>query len=235
MDDLLRDLLDSLDAVGEEHEEIYDTECREMMGEPIFNLFIKPTEGYQMPDDFGLYSSKANQQVRLALARYIDAATDCARQEGLTLTQLEALRLVLEKEEAEERDELAHGLNWLAIIGSISPLLGLLGTVMGIMRTFLGITAAGSTNTCSRAPLIRSMWSASSSAAHFSEGEALLLRMTLQRGSPSSTMLSRSLPALTFASVASITTVYVFPFTTMLQLVLSSLAQLRPLPFDSRR
>jgi biopolymer transport protein TolQ len=73
-------------------------------------------------------------------------------QEGLTLTQLEALRLVLEKEEGEERDDLAHGLNWLAIIGSISPLLGLLGTVIGIMNAFLGITATGSTNIGAVAP-----------------------------------------------------------------------------------
>jgi biopolymer transport protein TolQ len=73
-------------------------------------------------------------------------------QAGLTLTQLEALRLTLEKEEAEERDELAHGLNWLAIIGSISPLLGLMGTVIGIMNAFLGITRTGSTNIGAVAP-----------------------------------------------------------------------------------
>lgn len=77
---------------------------------------------------------------------------DSSDQEGLTLTQLEVLRLVLEKEEAEERDELAHGLNWLAIIGSISPLLGLMGTVIGIMNAFLGITATGSTNIGAVAP-----------------------------------------------------------------------------------
>jgi biopolymer transport protein TolQ len=71
---------------------------------------------------------------------------------GLTLTQLEALRLVLEKEEAEERDELAQGLNRLAIIGSVSPLLGLMGTVIGVMNAFLGITATGSTNIGAVAP-----------------------------------------------------------------------------------
>ena len=71
---------------------------------------------------------------------------------GLSLTQLEALRLVLEKEEAEEREEMATGLTWLAIIGSVSPLLGLMGTVIGIMDTFLGITAAGSTNIAAVAP-----------------------------------------------------------------------------------
>ena len=72
--------------------------------------------------------------------------------EGLSLTQLEALRMVLEKEEAEERDELARGLTWLAVIGSISPLLGLLGTVIGVMNVFLGIAATGSSNLSSVAP-----------------------------------------------------------------------------------
>ncbi len=72
--------------------------------------------------------------------------------QGLSLTQLEALRLVLEKEEAEERDELAQGLTRLAVIGSVSPLLGLMGTVIGVMNAFLGITAAGSTNIGAVAP-----------------------------------------------------------------------------------
>jgi len=72
--------------------------------------------------------------------------------EGLSLTQLQALKLVLEKEEAEERDELARGLTWLAVMGSVSPLLGLMGTVIGITNTFLGITASGSTNIGAVAP-----------------------------------------------------------------------------------
>ena len=71
---------------------------------------------------------------------------------GLSLTQLEALRLVMDKVEAEEIDELGHGLNWLAIIGSVSPLLGLMGTVIGIMNTFLGITTSASTNISAVAP-----------------------------------------------------------------------------------
>ena len=72
--------------------------------------------------------------------------------EGLSLTQLEALRLVMEKEEAEERDELSHGMSWLSIVGSISPLLGLMGTVLGVMNAFLGISAAGSANIAAVAP-----------------------------------------------------------------------------------
>ena len=72
--------------------------------------------------------------------------------EGLSLTQLEALRMVLEKEEAEERDELARGLTWLAVIGSVSPLLGLLGTVIGVMDVFLGIAATGTSSLSAVAP-----------------------------------------------------------------------------------
>ena len=71
---------------------------------------------------------------------------------GLSLTQLEALRLVLEKVEAEERDALAHGVGMLAVIGTVSPLLGLLGTVIGVMDAFLGITISGSSNIMSVAP-----------------------------------------------------------------------------------
>lgn len=71
---------------------------------------------------------------------------------GLTAAQLDALRLVLEKQQAEERDELAHGLTWLAIIGSVSPLLGLLGTVIGVMDAFLGISVVGSANISAVAP-----------------------------------------------------------------------------------
>lgn len=72
--------------------------------------------------------------------------------DGLSLTQLETLRMVLEKEEAEEREELGIGLTWLAVIGSIAPLLGLLGTVIGVMNAFLGIVATGSTNINAVAP-----------------------------------------------------------------------------------
>jgi len=71
---------------------------------------------------------------------------------GLSLTQLEALRLVMEKEEAEERDEMSGGLIWLAVIGTVSPLLGLMGTVLGVMVAFIGITASGSANIAAVAP-----------------------------------------------------------------------------------
>lgn len=71
---------------------------------------------------------------------------------GLSETQLNALWLVLEKVQDEERDSMSGGLLWLAVIGVISPLLGLLGTVLGVMDAFLGITATGTANIASVAP-----------------------------------------------------------------------------------
>jgi biopolymer transport protein TolQ len=70
----------------------------------------------------------------------------------LTPTQVEALKMVLAKEMSAERDLMAQFIPWLATIGSVSPLLGLLGTVLGVMDAFLGIAAGGSGNIAAVAP-----------------------------------------------------------------------------------
>lgn len=80
-------------------------------------------------------------------AIYADSQT-----RGLSPAQLEVLRLVLEKEEGEERDELAHGIQWLAIFATVSPLLGLLGTVLGVMNSFIGVSQAGNAGIGAVAP-----------------------------------------------------------------------------------
>jgi len=71
---------------------------------------------------------------------------------GLSEAQLNALWLVLEKVQDEERDAMSGGMVWLAVIGVTSPLLGLLGTVLGVMTAFLGISTTGSANIASVAP-----------------------------------------------------------------------------------
>jgi len=70
----------------------------------------------------------------------------------LSMTQLEALRMVLSKEIGAERDVMARYLPWLATMGSVSPLLGLLGTVVGVMDAFIGIAQGGSGNISAVAP-----------------------------------------------------------------------------------
>lgn len=75
-----------------------------------------------------------------------------APQVALSTTQLEALRMVLAKEVAAERDGAARFIPWLATFGSVSPLLGLLGTVLGVMDAFIGIAIGGSGNISAVAP-----------------------------------------------------------------------------------
>jgi len=62
------------------------------------------------------------------------------------------LRLVLDTQTNAERDRLSRMLPWLATIGAVSPLLGLLGTVIGVIYAFLGIARSGSGNLSAVAP-----------------------------------------------------------------------------------
>ncbi len=77
---------------------------------------------------------------------------DAAPQPGLSEAQLNALWLVLEKVQDEERDALSGGLIWLAVISVTAPLLGLLGTVLGVMNSFYGVATTGSANIAAVAP-----------------------------------------------------------------------------------
>jgi len=70
----------------------------------------------------------------------------------LTGSQIETLRLVLDSETEAERNRLGRFLPWLASIGSVSPLIGLLGTVLGVIESFLGIATKGSGNLSAVAP-----------------------------------------------------------------------------------
>src|SRR2546430_17528557 len=60
--------------------------------------------------------------------------------------------MVLAKEVAAERDAAARFIPWLATFGSVSPLPGLLGTVLGVMDAFIGIAVGGAGNIGARAP-----------------------------------------------------------------------------------
>jgi biopolymer transport protein TolQ len=102
--------------------------------------------------------SPYNRLFREAVTFYSELRPGALRDErgadrsSLTMTQLEALKMVLGKEVAAERDLLGHYIPWLATIGSVSPLLGLTGTVLGIMSAFIGISSRGSGNLAAVAP-----------------------------------------------------------------------------------
>ena len=53
---------------------------------------------------------------------------------------------------SEQLSRFEHNLNWLATIASVSPFIGLFGTVMGIVRVFSNLGSAGSTSLTSVGP-----------------------------------------------------------------------------------
>lgn len=104
-----------------------------------------------------LSPSPFNRLFREGLTFYQELQPGVIKDEGtghgaLSPTQLEALKMVLGKEVAAGRDEAAYYVTWLATIGAVSPLLGLLGTVLGVMDAFIGISKGGSGNLAAVAP-----------------------------------------------------------------------------------
>lgn len=79
------------------------------------------------------------------------AATD-NRHARLSASQVEALRQVLDSASGTVRDQLGRFVPSLATIGSVSPLIGLLGTVLGVIEAFIGIATKGSGNIGAVAP-----------------------------------------------------------------------------------
>lgn len=67
-------------------------------------------------------------------------------------SQVEALRLVLDAQTDAERDALSRFIPSLAMIASASPLIGLLGTVLGIIQSFIGLSTTSTASVAAVAP-----------------------------------------------------------------------------------
>jgi len=88
----------------------------------------------------------------LRIKETVTADTGTVPNTTLTGSQLEALHLLLDAEADDERERLGRHVPVLATIGSVSPLLGLLGTVIGVIQAFIGIATKGSGNLSAVAP-----------------------------------------------------------------------------------
>lgn len=101
-----------------------------------------------------LRASQFVAEMRTGVRSKEPVAEDTGTLPNVTLSgaQLESLHLLLDAEADEERDRLGRHIPWLATIGSVSPLLGLLGTVLGVIQAFIGIATKGSGNLSAVAP-----------------------------------------------------------------------------------
>ena len=84
MEELLRRLLNELDKIGADHEELYDSECRERMSIAIMDGFLHKESGVALTEDFGLRNAEANQAVMTALAAYIADANEKSAKLGIS-------------------------------------------------------------------------------------------------------------------------------------------------------
>jgi immunity protein 26 of polymorphic toxin system len=68
----LKQLLDRLDEIFEEHAEVGDTHVRERMAEAIHRAFVAPQGGYTLPTKFGMFTRAGDRKVRGALQQFLD-------------------------------------------------------------------------------------------------------------------------------------------------------------------
>jgi biopolymer transport protein TolQ len=71
---------------------------------------------------------------------------------AITILEKESIHMALERESAQQVEELERGLPFLATTGSVAPFFGLLGTVWGVMDAFLNIGLRGTGNLSVVAP-----------------------------------------------------------------------------------
>jgi biopolymer transport protein TolQ len=102
-------------------------------------------------------AASPHKDVMTRAVRFITETTPALAATGerrarLSASQVEALRQVLDSAIGAVRDQLGRYVPSLATIGSVSPLIGLLGTVLGIIESFIGIATKGSGNIGAVAP-----------------------------------------------------------------------------------
>ncbi|MBM83650.1 MAG: hypothetical protein CMJ78_24085 [Planctomycetaceae bacterium] len=84
MEPILLELLRALKAIGDAHEELYDTEVRECIGIAIMEGFVRAKPDYLVPVDLGLADTAANGCVREAITNYITVANAIAAEMQIT-------------------------------------------------------------------------------------------------------------------------------------------------------
>ncbi len=95
-------------------------------------------------------SARPTPLVQIFDGGYTEAARQLESQQ--CLYNKEAISRTLQIGISEQLSRYEHNLNWLATIASVSPFIGLLGTVLGIIRAFQQLGSAGSTSLSSVGP-----------------------------------------------------------------------------------
>ena len=107
----------------------------------VTNRYMKTADSMLRKRDFmGLlaYSQRRSELVARLTAKTLKFISDNPQ------STTEEIKDVAEAEGSRQSGILAHRISWLADIGAIAPMLGLLGTVLGMIQSFLHIAQGGS-------------------------------------------------------------------------------------------
>ncbi|WP_086607163.1 protein TolQ [Erythrobacter donghaensis] len=112
-------------------------------------------EFWEQRDREGLLTKQARKEVpaaRVAAAGLDEWRKSTAKQPVDRAATRERIAAAMDSQIAEEADDLAGRLNFLATVGSVAPFVGLFGTVWGIMNSFFQIGAQQSASLTVVAP-----------------------------------------------------------------------------------
>lgn len=68
----VKELLDNLEQVFDDHNEIGDTTTRECSNEVIYNKFMLAKENYQIYPEFEMFSEEGNVRIQQALIQFFE-------------------------------------------------------------------------------------------------------------------------------------------------------------------
>ncbi len=112
-------------------------------------------EFWEQRDREGLLTKQARKEIpaaRVAAAGLDEWRKSTAKQPVDRDAVRQRIAAVMDSQIAEEADDLAGRLNFLATVGSVAPFVGLFGTVWGIMNSFFQIGAQQSASLAVVAP-----------------------------------------------------------------------------------
>ena len=113
--------------------------CSKLIHSPLVGLF-----------QAGL--NELNHQIKVSYDKMKQEANPEAELPRATLQNISSISRSLQRASSMEVNKLERSLNFLATTASVSPFLGLFGTIWGIMKAFWGIGVVGSANLTVVAP-----------------------------------------------------------------------------------
>lgn len=92
--DVIADFYAELEGIGDEHQELYDTDVREALAETLSWYFVWDRPQDRLPVSYGMFSEEADDAVASAVASFLGDASVLAERAGLPVGQprLDALQ-----------------------------------------------------------------------------------------------------------------------------------------------